>query len=402
MMTKHLLTAMVICFGTTAWGARPILAETAFLRALNIPILAEEPESQVAYAEIDEMEEQKLVTHAHLFGKCGGFESLPERAEEAGAPLEQAFADFKSLQQKNLFYARGPLKSLQVTANPAIESALQKVSEKNLQDTVAWLSSYPNRTCRDSHANEPVMAFRDRLLQMTALAGYPVQVELIDHRSTRQKSIHLTIPGKTRPQEILVLGAHFDSVTQRWGESLAPGADDNASGSANLLETLRILLTQPQPERSIEFFWYAGEEYGLLGSAEIAAQYKAQKKDVVAVLQLDMTLYPGDGLFTLGSMTDFTSSWLRDYLSAINAAYLKVNILEGRCGYGCSDHASWYKNSFPTLMPFEARLETMNPLIHSSQDVISPKLNFSHSLVFTKIALIMALDLGNSSERQPY
>lgn len=402
-MKKYLVTGMVFLSGCLSWAGKPILAEPSFLKALKVPIIAEDAESNVAYAEVDAFMEHEIIHHAHLFGKCGGFEALPEKDQStAGISVRRIFENFRELQRKNDFYTRAPLRVFQVTAQSQIKAAIQQVSEKNLEETVSWLSSFPTRASRDAKANEPVEAFKQRLLQMTAFAGFPVEVELIDHRSTRQKSIHLSITGKTRPQERIVLGAHFDSINQRWGETHAPGADDNASGSANLLEALRILLAQPQPERSIDFFWYAGEESGLLGSAEIASQYRAQKQDVVAVLQLDMTLYPGEGLFTLGSMTDFTSSWLREYLKSINEAYLNVTILEGKCGYGCSDHASWYRQSYPTLMPFEARLESMNPNIHTSRDVISRNLNFSHSAVFTKIAVIMAMDLGNNDLRQPY
>lgn len=401
-MKQYLVAGMVLFVSSAVWAARPILAETSFLRALDIPIIAEEPETQVAYAEIDALMEHKILQQSHLFGKCGGFEALPEEKNLTTQSLQRIFSSLRDHQRKNDIYSKAPLKILQVSKNPQIESALRQVSEANLESTVNWLSSYPTRASRDAKANEPVNALKDRLLQMTAFTGYPVQVELIDHRGSKQKSIHLIITGKTRPQESIILGAHFDSINQSWADTHAPGADDNASGSANLLEALRILLSQPQPERSIEFFWYAAEESGLIGSSEIAAQYQAQQKEVVAVLQLDMTLYPGEGLFTLGSMTDFTSAWLRDYLRAINDAYLNINIVEGQCGYGCSDHASWYRNSYPTLMPFEARLRTMNPNIHSGRDVISSDLNFSHSAVFTKIALIMAMDLGNSTLKQPY
>lgn len=182
---------------------------------------------------------------------------------------------------------------------------------------------------------------------------------------------------------------------------MAPGADDNASGSANLIEALRILMTRPQPERTIDIFWYAAEEQGLLGSAEIAKQYKAEKKDVIAVLQLDMTLFPGSGELVIGSMTDFTSAWLRDYLKAVNETYLHARIVEDRCGYGCSDHASWSRQGYPALMPFEATFKASNKNIHTSKDIISPALSFKHSAVYSKIALVMALDLGNSTARQP-
>lgn len=398
-MNKLLVIGMVLFVSSASWAARPILAETSFLRALKIPIIAEEPTSHVAYAYVTSEMEDRLIDNSHLFGKCAGFEVLPELQVQSP---EQLLTTLKSLQAKNEDYDRAPMRALQMTADPQIESALQQVSEQNLRATVEWLSSYPTRASRDAKANDPVTAFKDRLQQMTAFTGYPVSIELIDHRGTKQKSIHLTISGKGRPNEIIVFGAHFDSINNQWGGGNAPGADDNASGSANLLETLRILLAQPQPQRTLEFFWYAGEESGLIGSSEIAAQYKTQKKDVVAVLQLDMTLYPGTAPFTLGSMTDFTSAWMRDYLRAMNDTYIKANIVEDKCGYGCSDHASWYRNSYATLMPFEATMRTMNPNIHSSQDTLNQKLNFAHSAMFTKIALVMAMDLGNSAARQPY
>jgi leucyl aminopeptidase len=186
------------------------------------------------------------------------------------------------------------------------------------------------------------------------------------------------------------------------GGKQAPGADDNASGSANLIEALRIMLAQPQPQRSIDFFWYAGEEQGLLGSAEIAKTYKAQKADVIAVLQLDMTLYPGAGESIIGSMNDFTSAWLRDYLKAMNDTYLHAQIVDDKCGYGCSDHASWNRQGYPALMPFETTFRGMNHNIHTAKDVITPDSNFRHSMLYTKIALVMAMDLGNSDARQPY
>jgi leucyl aminopeptidase len=151
----------------------------------------------------------------------------------------------------------------------------------------------------------------------------------------------------------------------------------------------------------VEFFWYAGEESGLLGSAEIAQSYKAENKDVVAVLQLDMTLFPGAGEFVVGNVSDFTSAWLRQYLVALNDAYLQVQLIEDKCGYACSDHASWYRQGYPTLMPFESDTSRMNRKIHTDQDVISPQSSFRHSLVFAKIALAMVMDLGNSTERQP-
>lgn len=403
-MNKRLVFALCFLLGTPAFSSnKPILADASFLKALNIPIEAQQAQGPVAFAKITSEQEHEILENAHLFHKCGGFESLASLGISADkASATSLLAKLADIDRKNENYSHAPVRVLEMQKDPKIEAALKLVDEKNLLSTVQWLSSFPNRFNTGDQANDAVNAFRDRLTQLTAQAPFPIQIELIDHQSTAQKSIHLVIPGKSHPDESVVLGAHFDSINMQWGGGNAPGADDNASGAANLLEALRILMLQSQPERTVEFFWYAGEESGLLGSAEIAQNYKTQNKNVVAVLQLDMTLMPGEGLFTLASMSDFTSAWLRDYLKAANTAYLNVNVVEDQCGYGCSDHASWYRQGYPTLMPFEAKMETMNPNIHSPDDLITPKLSFQHSTVFTKIALILTMDLANSRLSQPY
>jgi leucyl aminopeptidase len=229
----------------------------------------------------------------------------------------------------------------------------------------------------------------------------PYTVDLISHKSTRQKSIRVSLTGSERPTEIVAIGGHVDSINQEWfGGHAAPGADDNASGSACVLEALRIVSHGAQPQRTVEFFWYAGEESGLLGSAEIARDYKAQNKDVVGVVQLDMTSFAGAGSNTIASMNDFTSAWMRSYFVGINDAYVKAKILDDRCGYGCSDHASWYKQGYPTIMPAEAPMRTMNTKLHTSKDLIDSDTSFGHAALFARAAVAVALDLGNSTARQ--
>lgn len=71
---------------------------------------------------------------------------------------------------------------------------------------------------------------------------------------------------------------------------LAPGADDDGSGSTNLLEALRVLLCGGFiPENPVEFHWYAGEEMGLRGSLDIARHYKQVGNVVAGMMQMDMT-----------------------------------------------------------------------------------------------------------------
>lgn len=70
----------------------------------------------------------------------------------------------------------------------------------------------------------------------------------------------------------------------------APGADDDGTGTVNLIEAFRVLVASGfAPSTPVEFHWYAAEEVGLLGSQAIATSYKSAGKSVKAFMQLDMS-----------------------------------------------------------------------------------------------------------------
>lgn len=409
---KFATTALLLVSAMTAgahvpaledFQTKPILADLNDLRALNIPVLAKDEKVQVGYAVVTPEMQFRIQERSHKVGKCGGFEDLSQEMHINGVGFNGILDTLVELAEKNAQYERAPFAALSLQKNPSIEAALTEVSEDNLRAYVTWLSSFPNRNNRDPEPNRHVEEMKSRLEAMLSEATIPWEISEITHTSTRQKTLRVRLTGSQRPQEIVVLGGHLDSINQSWGGGkAAPGADDNASGSANLIEALRILMNKPQPQRTVEFFWYAGEESGLLGSGEIAKQYKAEKKDVIAVLQLDMTLFPGSGELVIGSMTDFTSAWLRDYLKALNDTYIGARVVDDKCGYGCSDHASWHRQGYPALMPFEATFSKSNKNIHTVRDVITPESNFRHSAAYTKIAVVMGMDLANSEARQPF
>ena len=168
----------------------------------------------------------------------------------------------------------------------------------------------------------------------------------------------LTLKGSRYPDEVVVLGGHLDSTAGSAPNSrtLAPGADDDASGIATLTEVLRVIAEQGrQPERTLQFIGYAAEEVGLRGSKDIATRYKAANTKVLAALQLDMTNYQGSAE-EIVFMTDYTDQGLTGYLAQLLDAYLpQIRYGYDSCGYGCSDHASWHNQGYPAAMPFESR-----------------------------------------------
>ena len=373
---------------------KTVLADLSLLKMLKIPVMYESESTGVGYAVITPIMQLRMQEANHRIGRCGSFEALSDETLRQSSPqeiLSSLETAEKNLNSVTPFHVR-------VEKNENIVAAMNEVSANQLKQTVEWFSSFPNRYNKSSEPNKFGEAFVARLKELMSTSKLPFEIDMIAHQSTPQKSIRVRLLGRTRPNEIIVLGGHMDSINMNaWGSNMiAPGADDNASGSSNILEALRIVSQKDQPERTIEFFWYAGEESGLLGSAEIAKAYKNESKKVIGVLQLDMTLQPGAGDFVLGSMTDFTSLPMREYLKQINALYIGGKIVDDKCGYGCSDHASWHRQGYPAVMPFESTFDASNSKIHTTGDVISTASNFNHSAMFSKIAVVMAMDLGNS------
>lgn len=383
---------------SAAAADQTVLAELSLLERAGVKAESRDETLGLGLARLSPALQVKLSRINHLDGKCGGFEALPNSVTSLQSSSFDSLREHVAKDQEAAKVLRPSLLAFRAE----IGAGLSELREENVRATVAWLSSYPDRFNKGESPNEHVDALEEKLKDLMKEYKGAWKIDQITHQSTRQRSLRLHLEGKARPAEIIVLGGHLDSINMSWFSKAAPGADDNASGSADLIEALRVLITKGQPERSIEFFWYAGEESGLLGSAEIAKSYKEAKKNVIAVLQLDMTLFPGSGEFVVGNVSDFTSTWLQQYLVSLNDTYVHAKIIPDECGYACSDHASWYRQGYPTLMPFESDTAHMNPKIHSSNDKIDSTVSFRHSLTFAKIALAFALDLANSTQHQPY
>ncbi len=99
-------------------------------------------------------------------------------------------------------------------------------------------------------------------------------------------NIVVDIPGRELPGEVVLIGAHFDAVAR------TPGADDNGSGTAALMELARVLKDHPM-KRTVRLVFFNLEEIGLVGSRQYVATHTAQKSDehIVGMVSLEMIGY---------------------------------------------------------------------------------------------------------------
>ena len=118
----------------------------------------------------------------------------------------------------------------------------------------------------------------------------------IEHIKKTDRNVLASIPGET--DEWIIVGAHYDHLgTGKNGNSLARsgeeggihhGADDNASGTASVLEIAHALANAPKPKRGILFAFWSGEEMGLLGSSAFVQKPPLPMEKVAAYVNFDM------------------------------------------------------------------------------------------------------------------
>jgi leucyl aminopeptidase len=92
-------------------------------------------------------------------------------------------------------------------------------------------------------------------------------------------------------------------------------------------------------------------------------------------------------------MTDNSDAHLTNFLEELIHAYVKQPVKRSRCGYACSDHASWYHEGYAASIPFESHMDTFNPDIHSPRDTMD-KLSLDHMTNFAKLSVAFAVELA--------
>ncbi|MGD0870055.1 MAG: M28 family peptidase [Bryobacteraceae bacterium] len=172
------------------------------------------------------------------------------------------------------------------------------------------------------------------------------------------KTVHNVVayvPGETG--EYVIIGAHYDHLGMGGQYSLTPsvtaihpGADDNASGTAGVIELARWYSKQPKQKRGVLFLSFAGEEMGLLGSAYYVAHPELPLAKAVAMINMDMIGRIRGGKVYIGGVA--TGTGLRPMLEQVTPKYqLKVDYSEGSEA-GSSDHTSFTSGQVPVLFFF--------------------------------------------------
>lgn len=327
-----------------------------------------------------------LLMHRN-FNRCGGF-MLHENEDEAIEQLESQ--DGAQLFAKNNTFA-----NYTIDQENVVKPLVNEVKADNILATITKLSSFKNRYYKGEFGKQSAAWIKDTWTDLVKNRS-DATVEYFPHSQWDQPSIILTLKGAS--DEVIIVGGHQDSINGSFGgaTSTAPGADDNASGIATITEVIRVLANSSyQPQKTIKFMAYAAEEVGLLGSKEISRSFKQKNINVIGVMQLDMTNYQGTKELDIVMMRDYTNDDQNNFVGSIIDRYVPgIKWGFDKCGYGCSDHASWHSQGYPASMPFEARKNDMNHNIHTARDTLAASNgNANHAAKFAKMAVGYVVEL---------
>jgi hypothetical protein len=227
-----------------------------------------------------------------------------------------------------------------------------------------------------------------------------LNVEIENTRAT-VNNVLAYLPGKT--DEYVVIGAHYDHLGRGDFNSMAPsqigqihpGADDNASGTAGVLEVARLLAPlKKQLQRGILFASFAGEELGLLGSAEWVKDPTLPVEKAVAMVNMDMIGRIKDDKVYVGGVG--TGSSFKSLLEeAQGKSNFKFEFSAG--GYSSSDHTSFVAKRIPVLFFFSG----LHGDYHKPSDTWE-KIDSRAAARLLDVVSNLGLELANESDRPAF
>jgi hypothetical protein len=261
--------------------------------------------------------------------------------------------------------------------NPVVQEMIEQVNEEALSQFIGSLSGeWPvdiggeplTLLTRNSFSGEPIQKSSEYLYDYYQDTGLPVAYQDFSLGEIALRNVIAGMDGSLFPDEISLITAHYDNAPSG---PLAPGADDNASGTAAVMLAAGIL-SQYNFGCTIKFVNFSGEEQGLVGSKESARQSFCGRESIRSVLNLDMIGWntPGSPAMmdllvnqTVPGSHDLALLY-QDVIETYSLDLTPEIIFSSLSG---SDHASYWAYGFPSILAIED-LSDFNPNYHKTSD----------------------------------
>ncbi len=272
--------------------------------------------------------------------------------------------------------------------DPTITEMANKVSQANIEKNIRTLQNF---VTRDAETNGCKLA-GDFLANNLTQLGLQVEKDTFSFEGYSSRNIIGYLPGKTTPSAIVIICAHYDSYAEQNSTTNAPGADDNASGTAAVLEAAKIMAGY-HFNYSIKFILFSAEEWGLYGSAHYAKAAASRGEKIVGVINLDMVSFTDALPEDLDVIVNANSRWIATVLESAAQNYSTIDVATTVDGsYDYSDHSSFWDRGFAAVLCIEDYEDT-NPYYHTKNDTINT-INLSFATQATRTCLAATAQLA--------
>lgn len=304
------------------------------------------------------------------------------------ASLAQPFR-LKLLGLEGVFPIPGPPTGGRALAAPGAATVIDRlaaaVSENRLRADIQALQDFRTRYASTPECEAAGSFLRDRFQEM----GLTALLQPFTFYGYQSRNVWAAIPGLSEPGQKVVVVAHYDSTSGQ-PRVLAPGADDNGSGTAAVLEMARLLSAE-KFDFSIVLLCVSAEEWGLFGSRAYAAWAREQGLGIVGVIDLDMISFPDPSGYAVDLYGNPASEWLVDRFIAVaqpRAGLRLDKVIDPSMVY--SDHSPFWDQGYPALCANE---DSSSPYYHTSGDTLAT-LDMKFAVEATRAAVAATADLA--------
>lgn len=272
-------------------------------------------------------------------------------------------------------------------SDPHVQTLVNQVDEDRYYTALNDLAAFGRR---NTFSSEVILA-RDFIAAEFSGLGLTVTTPSFSVSGTTAWNVVGELTGSSLPGEIVLVGAHYDSVPNN--PSNSPGAEDNASGVASVLEIAKILAPFGS-QRTIRFIAYGGEEQGLFGSDDYVSNMStAERNNLVGSIVMDMVAYTSDATLDVLLETDPSSgSTLRTAMADAAADFTTLSVFTSNNPFG-SDHMPFINAGLPSVLAIENEWAGYGPY-HTSNDTVA-QITREQGAEITKMNLAALARLAN-------
>jgi hypothetical protein len=281
--------------------------------------------------------------------------------------------------------------------DPVIAAFVSEINADTLKSYVQWMQNYESRFFLKENRKQIATDIKNKFLQLgypdTRLDSFYLSAEWGGtNYNTWQYNVIARLPGNTSAENVYITGAHYDCVVDAGDPfTSAPGANDNASGIAGLIEIARVLKKKSFiPKNTIEFVAFAAEEYELNGSSDYVNKAYSSGTNIIMMLNNDMISYETEidpASWTLNVMDYDNSSDLRTMFVKCGTTYTKLKFSHNNQYNADGDSYSFYSKGYKSVFIISDKEDTY---YHTANDIISNyNFNYCKEVVSVSCALLL-------------